>query len=85
MIMKIIISLFILFISLQCFSQQAQSNSKTSNGIEQTVVAVPVIEETDPGIAISNKKEQSEQLEPIQPTIEAVDPKAQTNKKKIGG
>jgi hypothetical protein len=85
MIMKIVISSFALFFSMQCISQQAQSNSKTSTGIEQTIVAEPVIEETTPGIAISNKKEQSGQVEPIQPIIEPVDPKAQTTKKKIGG
>jgi hypothetical protein len=85
MVMKIVISSFVLFFSMQCISQQAQSNSKTSTGIEQTIVAEPVIEETTPGIAISNKKEKSGQVEPIQPIIEPVDPKAQTTKKKIGG
>jgi hypothetical protein len=83
--MKIVISSFALFISMQCFGQQAQSNSKTSTGIEQAVVAEPVIETVTPGIAISNKKEQPEQLEPIQPIIEPVDPNSQTSKKKIGG
>ena len=85
MIMKILFSSFAVFISMQCFCQQAQSNSKTVAVLEQTVVAEPEIEIANPGIAISNKKEQPEQMEPIQPIIEPVDPKAQTSKKKIGG
>lgn len=85
MIMKIVISSFAVFIYLQCFSQQAQSNSKTATSLEQKVVAEPEIETATPGIAVSNKKQQPEQVEPIQPIIEPVDPKAQTSKKKIGG
>lgn len=85
MCMKFVIFSLLLLSVFNSHSQQAQSNSKTSTATEQTVVVEPVIETATSGIAISNKKEQSEQVEPIQPIIEPVDPKAQTSKKKIGG
>ena len=81
--MKIVVSSFVLMIGMHCFGQQAQSNAKVTIPVEETVV--PEIETTEVGVTVSNKKEQPELVLPNVPTIESVDPKAQTSKKKIGG